>query len=72
MSCNIPVKKGVRSAADCKCYSAVMRTYQGMSDEPENIALEAAARVYAYHHPEDKKADVFLTVQRWVTGTSIH
>ncbi len=72
MSCNIPIKKGVRNAADCKCYTAVMRTFEGMSDEPQNIALEAATRVYHYHHPEDSKSDAFLTVQRWTSAGHIH
>lgn len=68
MSCNIPVQKGVRKPADCKCYGAVLRTYAGMSDEPPHVAMEAAQRVYSYHHPEDSKQDAFLTVQRWVTA----
>ncbi len=53
--------------SDCVCYQAVMRAYKHMSDEPDKIALEAAIRVYRHHHPEDAKADAFVTVQRWVT-----
>ncbi len=68
MSCNIPVQNGVREPADCKCYGAVLRTYKGLSDEPTHVAMEAAQRVYRYHHPEDSKEDAFLTVQRWVTS----
>ena len=68
MTCNIPVIDGVRDAADCKCYGAVMRTYKGLSDEPNQVAEEAAIRVYRYHHPEDSKRDATLTVQRWLTA----
>ena len=67
MSCDLPVKKGVRNPADCKCYGAVMRTYKAMSDEPSHVAMEAAQRVYQHHHPEDSKEDAHLTVERWVT-----
>ncbi len=72
MACNIPVQIGVKQPADCKCYKAVMRTYQAMSDEPDHIALEAAQRVYRYHHPEDSKLDAHLTVERWVNETRVH
>ena len=71
MPCNLPVQKGVKAAADCKCYGAVMRTYKAMSDEPEYIALMAAQRVYRYHHPEDKKHDAHLTVERWINETRV-
>lgn len=66
MSCNIPVEKGVKSAADCKCYAAVMRTYLSLGKLPEHVAMEAALRVYRHHHPEDSKHDSALTVERWV------
>lgn len=72
MSCDIPIKKGVRNAADCKCYGAVMRTFAGMSDEPSHVATEAAIRVYSFHHPEDSKTDAALTVERWVSGGNLH
>ncbi len=72
MSCNLPVEKGVRNAADCKCYGAVMRTYAGMSDEPRYIALEAAVRVYRYHHPEDSGSDAQLTVESWINQGHAH
>ena len=67
MPCNIPVREGVKQAEDCKCYKAVMLTYKCMSDdEPAHVALEAAQRVYRFHHPEDSKVDAHLTVERWV------
>ena len=74
MSCNLPIEKGVRRAADCKCYGAVMRTYKCLkhSGNPDSIALEAAQIVYSYHHPEDSKQDQRLTVERWVNQGSLH
>lgn len=71
MCCNLPVQTGVKSAADCKCYNAVMRTFISMSDEPYNVALQAAQRVYRYHHPEDSKIDAHLTVERWINETRV-
>ena len=72
MSCNLPVEDGVRKAADCKCYGAVMRTFSGMSDEPYNIALAASIRVYRHHHPEDSKKDAHLTVESWINQGHAH
>ncbi|MFN3701221.1 MAG: hypothetical protein ACK4VI_06840 [Alphaproteobacteria bacterium] len=73
MCCNFPIQTGVRKAEDCVCYKAVMRTFKSMmSDEPFNVALEAAIRVYRYHHPEDKKHDAHLTVERWVNAQHVH
>ena len=71
MSCIIPVENGVRDAADCKCYSAVMRAYKTMcadSDVPDKMAEEVAVRVYRHHHPEDTPQDAMLTVQCWITA----
>ena len=49
-----------------------MRTYKSMINEnPESIALEAAQRVYRYHHPEDSKMHAHLTVERWVNETRV-
>ena len=72
MACNIPVQSGVKQPADCKCYKAVMRTFGALHDEPQNVALEAAIRVYRFHHPEDSKVDAHLTVERWVAAEHIH
>lgn len=74
MSCNVPVQKGVKSAADCKCYKAVMRAYDSLIDsgQPQNIAIDAATIVYGYHHPEDAVSDRVLTVERWINETRLH
>jgi hypothetical protein len=73
MCCNVPVEKGVRPAASsCKCYNAVMRMYSAMKDEPTNIILDSAAKVYRFHHPEDSKRDALLTVERWIVAERVH
>ncbi len=66
MACTIKTVQGVKAASDCKCYGAVMRTYAGMSSEPDHVACEAALRVYRYHHPEDPIDKAALTVESWV------
>lgn len=72
MTCNIPVQDGVREPADCKCYGAVMRAYGALCDQPRVVAMEAAVRVYRYHHPEDNKRDAHLTVERWLAEGHVH
>lgn len=71
MPCNLPVQTGVKQPADCKCYNAVMRTYKAMGAEPDHVAMEAAQRVYRFHHPEDTKSDAHLTVERWINEERI-
>lgn len=70
--CEIVFESGVRKPADCKCYAAVMRTYLSLGKLPDHVAMEAALRVYQYHHPEDSKHDASLTVERWVNEEHIH
>lgn len=74
MSCNIPVEEGIKKAADCKCYNAVMRAYHGLIEagQPEATALDAATIVYAYHHPEDSVSQRCLTVESWVHAQNLH
>lgn len=43
-----------------------MLTYRSLDDVPDHVALEAATRVYRYHHPEDSLHNAALTVERWV------
>ncbi len=52
----------------CVCKGAAMRAYGCMkvSGCAETEAVEAAYRVYRYHHPEDSKGDARLTVERWI------
>lgn len=56
------------SYLDCRCHRAVMRAYCGMVDkgEPRTVALEAAIRVFRYHHPEIPAFRAHDTVETWV------
>ena len=46
----------------------MIRAYTGMlaSDLPECVALDAARRVYRYHHPETSDDDAAHIVETWV------
>lgn len=73
MSCTEIVFDGANDPERCKCRAAVLRTYSALvKDVPENIALQAAKRVYEFHHPEDSKLDQSLTVERWVQAEHFH
>jgi hypothetical protein len=37
-----------------------------VKEQPEYIAMDAARRVYSFHHPEDKFCDAALIVERWI------
>lgn len=64
MTCKINL--GPNEVDDCKCHNAVMNAYAGMKHCGEEIALDAALRVYHFHHPEDALELAALTVGRWV------
>ena len=54
----------------CDCRSAVTRAYRsllGTGNSP-TIALEAATRIYRYHHPEASLDMALTAVEAWVTG----
>lgn len=69
MSCVEITFDGANDPERCKCHAAVMRTYREMiKDQPEYIAVDAARRVYSFHHPEDKFCDAALTVERWINA----
>ncbi len=58
----------------CKCRMAVLNAYHGlMRHDPESVAIEAACRVYKFHHPEDGADLTRATVERWVhAGRPVH
>lgn len=69
MPCDVPaVSDPAKAPKRCKCYRAVMRTYDELLQDrvPDEIALEAAQRVYRFHHPEDTLSEANLIVERWV------
>lgn len=61
-------------SARCPCHEAVTRAYRGMleSGVPVSVAMEAAVRVYRYHHPEVTRDHAHLTVETWVYTGPLH
>jgi len=59
---------------DCRCHSAVMNGYAGMkrSGAAEVEALNAAFRIYEFHHPEQERETARLTVERWIYASYTH
>lgn len=58
----------------CRCRAAVTRAYAGMqaSGVPDAVALEAATRVYHYHHPEVAMVKAHEIVETWVFRGTVH
>lgn len=54
----------------CDCRSAVTRAYRSLlgSGTSPTVALEAATRIYCYHHPEASLDMALTAVEAWVTG----
>jgi hypothetical protein len=71
MTCSDPVFDAANDPVRCKCRAAVLRAYAALIEagRPASTALEAAKIVYAHHHPDDKKQDRALTVERWVCAS---
>ena len=57
----------------CDCRSAVTRAYRSLlgSGSSPTIALEAATRIYRYHHPEASLDMALTAVEAWVTGQRV-
>lgn len=73
-SCKEILFDGANNEIRCKCKPAAMRAYNGMltSGSAEQEAVEAAYRIYRYHHPMDTKEDSRLTVERWIYQEQAH
>lgn len=71
MSCNTG-KLGADELDDCKCHAAVLTAYEGMKHCGPETAIEAALRVYKFHHPEDAFEIASMHVQRWIAADHIH
>ncbi len=56
----------------CGCAEAVMRTYRELKnrDYPDPAAFEAAATVFAYHHPGTPADRARDTVAGWLDPTT--
>jgi hypothetical protein len=73
-SCKEILFDGANEPVRCKCKPAVLKTYQSLMQDgnPQRVAVEAALRVYRFHHPQDSKEDSKLTVERWVFADHHH
>ena len=62
------------SERPCRCRAAVSRAYTEMLDceAPEHVAMEAARRVYRYHHPEASDDEAAQIVESWVFRGARH
>ena len=58
----------------CFCRAAVERAYAGMiaSGAPNCVAMEAATRVFRYHHPESSSRHAQDTVETWLFTGPLH
>jgi len=58
----------------CRCRAAVERAFSGMiaGGAPDSIAMEAAARVFRYHHPESSERHAWDTVETWLFNGPLH
>ena len=50
------------------------RAYSGMiaSGAPDSVAMEAAERVFRYHHPESSERHARDTVETWLFSGPLH
>lgn len=73
-SCKEIIFDGANNPERCICKPAAMNAYNGMltSGAAETEAVEAAYRIYRYHHPLDTKEDSRLTVERWIYADRPH
>ena len=58
----------------CVCRDIVRRTHAGMLDKGADAgsAIEAAIRVFRYHHPETGRMASRDLVEQWVLGHQLH
>lgn len=58
----------------CRCRAAVKRAYASMitSGASARVALDAAQRVYLYHHPSFAEDEARHIVENWVFTGPLH
>lgn len=58
----------------CVCRDIVRRAHSGMLNKGADTgsAIEAAIRVYRYHHPETGLTESRELVEHWVLGRFLH
>jgi hypothetical protein len=57
-------------AAKCICKPAVFNAYETLKSHGHKKAMDAAMKIYLYHHPEDTIEDAQITVERWLVAQS--
>lgn len=73
-SCREIIFDGANNPVRCKCKSAALNAYENTKrlGFAESEALDAAYRIYRYHHPQDTREDSSLTVERWIYAENAH
>ena len=54
----------------CVCKPAVFTAYQSLLPHGHKKAMDAAMKIYQYHHPDDSLEDCQITVERWLVAQS--
>ncbi len=73
-SCKEITFDGANNPARCKCKAAAVNAYNNTKEHgfAESEAVDAAFRIYRYHHPQDTIEDSHLTVERWIYTEHAH
>jgi hypothetical protein len=61
-------KDYANDAYKCVCKLAVFTAYQSLLPHGHKKAMDAAMKIYQYHHPHDSFEDASLTVERWLVA----
>lgn len=66
--CGFGEQPFAEGSADCRCQQAVTRAYSELvaRGAPRSVAMDAAIRVFVYHHPEVPAFRAHDTVETWV------
>ena len=73
-SCREVTFDGANDAERCRCKGATLKAYHGMLQHgaAEGEAVQAAFKIYCYHHPCDTAENAHLTVERWIYAERAH
>lgn len=58
----------------CVCKNAVFNAYNGLvgAGQSHRHAMDAAMKVYRYHHPQDSAEAAEQIVERWILSQTVH
>jgi hypothetical protein len=73
-SCSDITFDAARNEERCQCRPAALRAYKGMlkAGAAETEAVEAAYKIYRFHHPLDEIQTSRLTIERWIYAERAH